>query len=207
MIRAILEREAWMTNRREFLKIGLAAAALPAAARAVRLESAAPHSLRPYKVVYDTRFAAGVAFARRAAAVGLAVEAMGGDVTRFWYDDLYHRWQRGPAAIAGMTAHGALFCLERLAWDQRMRVVFRGEHVAAPGARVAHRFEGPAALLPAAVAAAERPEWATAVADVVAACPRERGASQMASVVTAAASTWLSPETLFSWVIAPVARA
>jgi hypothetical protein len=207
MIRAILGRKVRMTNRRELLKIGLAAAALPAAAHAASLELAAPNALRFYKVLYDTRFAASAAFARRAAAVGLAVEAMHGDMTKFWYDDLHHRWKRGPAAIAGMTGYGALFCLERLAWDQRMRVVFRGEHAAAPGGRVAHRFEGPAALLPAAAAAAERPAWATAVADVVAQFPRERGASRTEIAVTALASTLPLPETLFSWVIAPVVRA
>ena len=82
-------------------------------------------------MVYDTRFPASVAFARRAAARGFALHAIAGDMTRFWYDDLYHRWRAGPAAIAGLTAHGALFCLERLAWEQRMRVVHRREH--APG--------------------------------------------------------------------------
>ena len=120
-----------MTNRRELLKIGLAAAALPVAAHAALVET---HGVPLYKVLYDTRFPASVAFARRAAAGGLAVRAMAGDMTPFWYDDLYHRWKQGPAAIAGLTAYGALFCLERLAWDQRMRVVYRGEHVAATAA-------------------------------------------------------------------------
>jgi hypothetical protein len=206
MIRVVLESEGQMTNRRELLKIGIAAAVLPVAARAASLERAAPDAQRLYKVVYDTRFPASAAFARRAAAVGLAVQAMAGDMTRFWYDDLYHRWKHGPAAIAGMTAYGALFCLERLAWDLRMRVVFRGEHEAAPGGRVAHRFEGPAALLTAA-AAAVRPAWAAAVADVIAGCPRERVARHTARAVTVEASTWPLSETLFSWVIAPVTRA
>jgi hypothetical protein len=129
-----IAREASMTSRREFLKAGLAASALlPVGARAdlgaVGGVSSATVSF--YKVLYDTRFAASVAFARRAAARGFAVHAIAGDMTRFWYDDLYHRWRQEPAAIAGLTAHGALFCLERLAWDQRMRVVYRREHAAA----------------------------------------------------------------------------
>ncbi len=33
--------------------------------------------------------------------------------------------EAGPAAIAGLTAHGALFCLERLGWDVGMRVATR----------------------------------------------------------------------------------
>lgn len=124
-----------MTSRREFLKAGLIASALPVAARAELAALPAGGASAPlYKVLYDTRFAASVAFARRAEALGLAVHAMAGDMTRFWYDDLYYRWRQGPAAIAGLTAHGALFCLERLAWEQRMRVVHRVEHAPAAGA-------------------------------------------------------------------------
>jgi hypothetical protein len=99
-----------------------------------------------------------VAFARRAEARGIAVHAMAGDMTRFWYDDLYYRWRQGPAAIAGLTAHGPLFCLEQLAWEQRMRVVYRS---------------------PAGAAEA----------------------------VAAGAAGSPASEMLFSWVIAPVARA
>src|SRR5689334_15407428 len=141
-----------MTSRREFLQAGLTASALlPVGARAnfVGVEARSP-VLPMYKVLHDTRFAASVAFARRAAARGVAVHAMTGDMTPFWYDDLYHRWRQEPVAIAGLTAHGALFCLERLAWEQRMRVIYRGEHAAAAGGYVVHRFEGPAQLAAAA---------------------------------------------------------
>ena len=105
-----------MTSRREFLKVGLTASALlPVGARASFVGVETRASVVPlYKVLYDSRFAASVAFARRAAARGIAVHAMTGDMTPFWYDDLYHRWRKEPVAIAGLTAHGALFCLERL---------------------------------------------------------------------------------------------
>ena len=49
-------------------------------------------------------------------------------MTRLWFDDIYHRWKESPVAIAGLTAQGQLFCFERLAWDQGLRVVFRAEH-------------------------------------------------------------------------------
>ena len=57
-----------MTSRREFLKVGLTASALlPVGARAsFGVETRAP-VLFFYKVLYDTRFVASVAFARRAA--------------------------------------------------------------------------------------------------------------------------------------------
>ena len=194
-----------MTNRRELLKIGLAAVALPVAAQAAPAETAAAR-VPLYKVLYDTRFPAGVAFARRAALGGQAVRAMAGDMTPFWYDDLYHRWKQGPAAIAGLTAYGALFCLERLAWDQRMRVVYRGEHAAAHVGCVAHRLAGAAELLSSAADAAASFGWAAALADVVAACPSSSVAPRTATAVTADDGMKLS-EPLFSWVIAPVARA
>jgi hypothetical protein len=187
--------------------MGVAASALPWAASATGIgRDAAVDAVPLYKVVYDTRFAAGVEFARRASARGLSVHAIDGDMTRFWYDDLYHRWRQGPAAIAGLTAYGALFCLEQLAWDQRMRVVFRAEHSVADAGCIAHRFEGPAVLLPAAVEATSGPDWAAAMADVVERCPRGRPERATASAVTPV-STSRFAESLFSWVIAPVARA
>src|ERR1044071_1531847 len=107
-----------MLKRREFLQIGIAASALPLAAQAARaseplgwLGPAAP-AVPLYKAVYDSRVGASVAFASRAQELGLAVHAIEGDMTRLWYDDLYHRWRNGPAAIAGLTAHGPMFCLE-----------------------------------------------------------------------------------------------
>jgi hypothetical protein len=192
-----------MTSRRAFLKIGLAASALPAAAPA---DDAASDAVPLYKVLYDTRFPASVAFARRASARGLAVQAMHGDMTAFWYHDLYHRWRKEAAAIAGLTAHGALFCLERLAWEQRMRVVFRGRHSPTAAGGVVHELEGPPALLHTAVRATADAGWAGALADVVASCPRRRSTQGAATGLTARARTVPESEALFSWVIAPAAR-
>ena len=208
MTRAVSNRFGLrMTSRRDLLKVGLTASALlPVGARAGLLETRAPvFSL--YRVLYDTRFAAGVAFARRAAARGIAVHAMKGDMTSFWYDDLYYRWRQEPVAIAGLTAQGALFCLERLAWEQRMRVVYRGEHAAAAGDRIAHRFEGPARLAAAAAESTVDAAWPSALADVVAECPRGHEEAGMAQSLTLRVDATAPPVPLFSWVIAPVARA
>lgn len=191
-----------MPSRRELLKAGLAASALPLAASA-GFAGSAPVPL--YKVLYDTRFAASVVFAERAAARGLAVLGMDGDVTRVWYHDLYHRWRQAPAAIAGLTAHGALFCLERLAWDQGLRVVYRGEHSAALDG-IAHRLDGPTPMLSVAAAAAADTSWSAALADVVAGCPRERTQRHTSMLVTRHAGSAPATEPLFSWVIAPVMR-
>jgi hypothetical protein len=81
-----------------------------------------------YKVLVDQRFAAARALGREAEWRGETVHAFDGDVTDIWYHDLYHRWQRGRAPIAGLTTYGAMFCLEHLARDVRMRLVHRVEH-------------------------------------------------------------------------------
>jgi hypothetical protein len=192
-----------MTNRRELLKAGLAAA-LPLAASATAAPSEQPEAVALYKILCDTRFPASVAFATRVAEHGHAVHAMQGDMTRFWYDDLYHRWRERPAAIAGLTAHGALFCLEQLARDQRMRVVFRAEHTVAASGCVAHAVEGPAALVERAADTAVDRAWAEAMADLAMQCPRRRTPRVTAHIETATAVLSPATESLYSWVIARV---
>ena len=49
-------------------------------------------------------------------------------MTGLAFGDLSQQWLRPPAPIAGLTARGRPFCLERLAWDHGMRVVFRADH-------------------------------------------------------------------------------
>jgi len=194
-----------MTNRRGFLQIGLAVSTLSLATRARAAAVAAtvaPAATVPlYKALYDPRFPASVAFARRTAAQGVAVQAIEGDMTAFWYEDLYHRWRQSPVAIAGLTAHGALFCLEQLAWDQRMRVVFRATHTQA-AACVAHELEGPSTLLAAAAAAVGAPNWAEALADLVTRCPSGRTKLAATRALTTAPHPSLAATALFSWVIA-----
>lgn len=198
-----------MTNRRQFLGLGLTASALPLATATAfggSPAAAAVRALPLYKVLYDTRFPASAAFAERAAARGAVVHAIAGDMTEFWYDDLYHRWRRGPAALAGLTAYGALFCLERLAWDQRLRVIWRAEHLTTASC-VEHRFQGPASVLALAEHAAGDRAWAAAMADVALQCPPGGQSSRLVEVtVTASSVATPTAESLFSWVIGPVAR-
>jgi hypothetical protein len=197
-----------MTNRREILEIGIAAAALPFAAAAV---ASAPASrggnVELYKALYDVRFPASAAFAGRLAARGIAVVPMRGDMTRFWYDDLYHRWRQGPAAIAGLTAHGALFCLEQLAWAEGLRVVFRARHASDERGRVRHSIEGPMPLVGAVEQAVAESCWVAAMADAVTSCPGERLAKTAVEARTPASAVAMGAgEPLYSWVIAPARR-
>ena len=110
-----------MANRREFIQTGIAASVLPVLAAAKEL---LPQS-QFYKVIFDHRFPASREFAAEMEKLGAPVCGIHGDITDLWFHDLYHRWKQSPAPIAGMTAHGPLFCLERLAWDHGMRVLYR----------------------------------------------------------------------------------
>jgi len=128
-----------MTTRREFLQAGVAACAVPVAlsartAAATALPGKNPlesGQMRFHLVVFDERFSEGVLFARHFERLGIAVRPIRGDMTRVWLDEIEPCWSRRPVSIAGLTAHGPLFCLERLAWDYGMRVVFRDEHAQA----------------------------------------------------------------------------
>lgn len=201
-----------MTNRREFLQIGIATGAWPLASRAA-FAAGAPESPIPlYKVVYDGRFGDSVAFATRARELGLRIHEIEGDITALWYHELDSRWRRGatndqPVAIAGLTGHGPLFCLERLAWDQRMRVVFRAEHAAAESGSMEHRLEGPLGMLRAALGLeAAEGRWAPRMADLIADCPQGRIEISKTRVVAPGAAA-AEAEALYTWVIAPAGRA
>ena len=114
-----------MANRRELIKIGLAASILPMDLIARQARAQAPLAI--HRAIYDERFEAGRAFAAQARQRGWTVRAIRGDVTDLWFNELSMRWKQGPAPIAGLTAKNSLFCLERLAWDAGMRVVSRAE--------------------------------------------------------------------------------
>jgi hypothetical protein len=122
-----------MVSRRDFVLSGFAISALPALSTATLarpVKAAEPLlpelALAPlYKVIYDRRFPASVVYGLEAERRGLSTHAINGDMTNIWYHELHPRWKQNPAAIAGLTAHGPLFCLERLAWDFKMRVIFR----------------------------------------------------------------------------------
>ena len=200
-----------MKSRREFLQIGVAALALPIASRGAFASSAVlgePATTPLYKVIFDERFATSVAFSREASRLGAPVHGIKGDITDLWFHDLYARWKQGPAAIAGLTGHGAIFCLERLAWDQGMRVVFRGEHKHLSGGQIEHALSGPESMVRrAARLDSNGPEWASLMANVVTRCHAGRAEVFQTTVSAPAARHATDSEDLISWVIAPVQRA
>jgi hypothetical protein len=91
--------------------------------------------------LFDTRFPAAHGFARALAIRGVALAPFDGDVTPVWFDQLDPVWRHYPLTVAGLTTEGALFCLEQLAWDNGMRVAYRGLHAASPDGGVEHVLE------------------------------------------------------------------
>lgn len=194
-----------MIGRRQFVRSGLAlAAGLPAVAATAAPwlpGAAAMRRLRPERFVFDARFDAAVAAARVAAAIGVPAVGVEGDLTRLWYDDLDLEWKRAPMTIAGVTTPQALFVLETLAADHRMRVVYRGEHDLEPDGRRLHRLTGPAALIEHWPSG---PFW-PALGECLMRCPASRATASIdiETVEPEAAAGSARAGSLCSWVIAP----
>jgi hypothetical protein len=195
--------------------MGIAVTVLPLDATATATARAAPSAdagwgepVALYKAIYDTRFAASRAFGERMAARGVDTAATTtGDITGLWFDTLYPQWQKGAAAIAGLTARGPLFCLEQLAGDHGMRVVFRAQHSSSSAGAVRHEIEGAGIVVDAARRVATDSDWVSVVSDVIGRYPRTAAPNASVQVQTARPALQVpEDEVLYSWVIAPVVR-
>jgi len=201
-----------MSSRREFLQMGVAALALPISAHAALSPASSildrePAATPLYKVIFDERFSSSRAFAEEAERLGFSIHGIKGDMTDVWYHDLYARWKEGPVAIAGLTAHGPIFCLERLAWDQRMRVVFRADHRYRADGSIEHALSGPSGMLRQAAALGDEINWSSEMASLVTRCPAMRSQTSQSNVIGPTVKHADDPEHLISWVIAPIHRA
>ncbi len=137
-----------MVNRRTVLRIGAttltgALVDLPVLSR--KAASARPHSAFQ-RAVFDDRFAECQAFATELESAGAVTSAIRGDVAVLWYQDLRVRLSKQRAPVAGLTDRPALFCLEELARDVGMRVIFRVDHITEQNGHTQHAAAGPAAL-------------------------------------------------------------
>jgi hypothetical protein len=128
-----------MTTRRDFLQLAFTAPLLPTSLRLPTSPSGTnnffmrAHIRSLYAVLCDERFGESVTFAGDMSKRGTLVTRFRGDITEFWYRDLSQLWKVDPVAIAGVTTHGPLFCLERWGWDHGLRVVQREDVLVAGG--------------------------------------------------------------------------
>jgi len=199
-----------MASRREFLQMGITALALPVAGHAAfssTISALAGETARAtfYRVVFDARYPASRAFASEAKLLGLPVRGIKGDITDLWFNDLDLRWEKGPASIAGLTTRESLFCLDLLARDRGMRVVFRADHRFLPGGGLEHTVSGPREMLRHAVTLSDNgADWGGRAADIVTRFAGKRFPSAGATIVAPQAKRGDDPDHLVSWVIAPV---
>lgn len=206
-----------MTNRREFLQIGMAASAWPIAAQATTLSTG--NKVVPfYKVVFDTRYQDSQKFANQMKVQGVPVHGITGDITPFWFKELDAIWKKEAVAVAGMTAHGPLFCLERLAWDQGLRVVYRAQHTPQSGNIIEHTLSAPESMVDKsrsgtlALGGLDK-NWAEGVAKLMQECPLGHVALDE-SVLTMPVSEMSRDsadvdsfaDPLISWIIAPAKK-
>jgi hypothetical protein len=197
-----------MLNRRTFLQAGVTAVPLAAGAAmalgANQAKAAGTSAVPLHTVVFDERFADSVAFANEARWMGQRTSAISGDVTRLWYDDLYHAWKHGPVAIAGLTTKDAMFCLEILGNDAGLRLLVKGEHRYEAG-RIKHRMIGPELAVAGTSLDQCGAGWSAPVAQMLVGCPATR---ERRTEVTAAsgATAAREPVTLVSWLLAPRQR-
>jgi len=143
-----------MVNRRRVMKIGAATVA----GALVNLPVLGPHAApaRAYgafeRAVFDERFAECRAFATELHSAGVFTSAIRGDVADLWYGDLRAHLRENRLPIAGLTDRAALFCLEELARDVGMRVIFRADHIVDQidqdqNGHARHTAVGPASLV------------------------------------------------------------
>jgi hypothetical protein len=202
-------------SRRRFMTSGIAlsaAASLATVPSVSRSMSSDPLGLKLpiHLALFDTRFSAAHAFARALAIRGVTLAPFDGDVTPVWFEQLDPVWRQYPLTVAGLTTEGALFCLEQLAWDNGMRVAYRGIHATSPEGGTDHLLETSVHRshdVQGGISGAQ--PWPAQVADIIAnidealsAFPSDAQDRSRATYRTRS-RTDHAPSRLVSWLIAP----
>jgi hypothetical protein len=203
-----------MPSRREFIQRGIAASVLAAGPLTSRLALAGSSSGKPYrlfKVVFDQTLAEGAAFGVEAVSRGAPARAVGSNAGSVWMNEIEPRWKRGPAVIAGLTGRASLFCLELLARDYGMGVVYRAEHSPTGDGGIRHVITGPETLSEWQAESKTRltaagPCWSAVAARMVMNCPETLEPNPSIGLLDLAQPAGIAGPSLFSWVIAPAKR-
>jgi hypothetical protein len=158
-----------------------------------------------FRVLFDNTSPEGTAFGTEAAARGAATRAVGADLGSLWMHEIEPQWKNRPAAIAGLTTGPHLFCLELLARDYGMGLVYRMRHDISEGDRCRHVITGPAGLSSWTdrLAATGR-DWARLAATLAMDCPCAPVSCRDLDLVDLTTRSGLTEHSLYSWVIAAV---
>jgi len=196
-------------SRRQLIRTGLAGSLTAALAVWVGPERAVARQPRVplHAVLLDERFPEALLLGAGARRHGLSTRNLQADVTDVWYGELYPLWKERAVPVAGLTTYAALFCLEQLAWDHRMRVVYRGAHIRRAEGQLEHALAGPRALVDAIRSAPSR-GWPAELAAAIALVESRGGWSGLAPVPPRHTKPVREgAPTLYSWVIGAPARA
>ena len=192
-----------MISRRNVL--GLGAATLAGTFASVSGRSAAANWIAPVRglcrAVFDRRYEECVAFARDLEFRGVVSSGIRSDVAELWYRDLRPQLRQEPLPFAGLTDRAALFCLEELARDVGMRVLYRIDRTVEQGGRVRHDVAGPEAVIEAARNLGTEVSFGRAMA-LLASQTEARGRWRIASQKLTGPFSPATGTVLVSWVIA-----
>jgi hypothetical protein len=138
-----------MVNRRNILKIGAATVTGALVKMPLTGGSLSPGRAHTafHRAVFDERFAECRGFGAELHSAGVFTSAIRGDVAKLWYHDLRVNLRENRSPVAGLTDRPALFCLEELARDVGMRVIFRADHITGRNGYTQHSAVGPASLV------------------------------------------------------------
>ena len=193
-----------MTNRRQFIHSSFALTVAGSSVFSIVGAQSATPPMRFTHFVFDKHFPAATAVARDVARTGTGLAETDGDMTALWYDELDLAWRKSPMPLAGVTTHQALFVLETLAADHRMRVIYRGAHAVSDDGAVSHRFSGPAHLIERIRAESATTPWVSLVASAMNHCPvGDSQANTLTMMTPTEAASSFRTEPLVSWIIAP----
>jgi hypothetical protein len=163
-------------------------------------------------VLVDERCRASRAFGERAGVRGVVAHAGRGDWSLLWSTQLDRAWRARPAAIAGVTSHGALFTFQHLAQPRGMRPIFVAE-LRRDGKGAQLRASGAAAAVARAARAIDLDDdaWGAEMAEILlglsstAVSAPERPVPTTIAVESSAAAKPRDP--VYAWMIAPDAHA
>jgi hypothetical protein len=153
------------------------------------------------RAVFDERYGECLVFARELERRGAATSAIRNDVAALWYQDVRPRLRQTKLPLAGLTDRAALFCLEELARDVGMKVLYRIDRTVEQGGRVRHELTGPAGMVDAARNLCTEKSFGRAMA-LLASDMEARGPWNIASLKRTGPSSPQNGTALVSWVIA-----
>src|ERR1700683_3878646 len=205
------ESRVGMAKRREVLQAAVAISVAPIlnarafwfAAPLNRPTRASSDEVMVDGLVFDNRFSESIEVSRSAARRGAKLHEIDGDVTALWYGHLDFHWRAHPGALAGITGPDALFVLENLAWDRRLRVAYRGIHSPPSGDFATHRLSGPPSLVEPMSPLWPYQSWTETLGRTLALWPGRSEAAKSIDVKPLDKNTSGRAANLISWVIVP----